>query len=289
MLRFRVGISAGFSLLRAGVGETAGEVAHPRGNGRSTHPSVRRDENLESICMGRDRRRREREIAVSSLVVAQAWRSVYERKAPRVPMAALRRRAERYSPHRGAQPAQHPQPRRSLPDQLRADARALVRAAAGAGRADLAGWIARKEFRRRSLDPELVYTIAVWAVPMGLVGARLYHVATDWDALPQRLSARCPAIWNGGLSIFGRGAGRHAGRLDRLPPRAHGFWVVADCVAPGIVLAQALGRFGNYFNQELYGKPSDLPWAVKIDARTAALRAGHRPSTRPSCTSRSGT
>jgi phosphatidylglycerol---prolipoprotein diacylglyceryl transferase len=128
----------------------------------------------------------------------------------------------------------------------------------------LAGWIARREFRRRGLDPELAYTVAVWAVPLGLVGARLYHVATDWDAFSGHLS-QVPAIWNGGLSIFGAVLGGMLGtwigcRRARLP-----FWVVADCVAPGLILAQALGRWGNYFNQELYGKPTDLPWAVKID------------------------
>jgi prolipoprotein diacylglyceryl transferase len=129
----------------------------------------------------------------------------------------------------------------------------------------IAGWIARREFRRRSLDPELVYTIAVWAVPMGLVGARLYHVATDWDAFSNDLG-QVPAIWNGGLSIFGAVLGGMLGAWIGTRRVHMRFWVVADCVAPGIVLAQALGRFGNYFNQELYGKPSDLPWAVKIDA-----------------------
>src|SRR3954447_2322484 len=128
----------------------------------------------------------------------------------------------------------------------------------------LAGWIARREFRRRSMDPELAYTIAVGAVPCGLIGARLYHVATDWDAFSNNYS-QIPAIWNGGLSIFGAVLGGMLGcwigcRRVNLP-----FWRVADCIAPGLVLAQALGRWGNYFNQELYGKPSDLPWAVKID------------------------
>jgi prolipoprotein diacylglyceryl transferase len=133
----------------------------------------------------------------------------------------------------------------------------------------LAGWIARREFRRRSMDPELAYSIAVWAVPFGLIGARLYHVLTDWDSFSNNYS-QIPAIWNGGLSIFGAVLGGMLGcwigcRRVKLP-----FWRVADCIAPGLVLAQALGRWGNYFNQELYGKPSNLPWAVKIDR-------GHRP------------
>ena len=137
----------------------------------------------------------------------------------------------------------------------------------------IAGWIARREFRRRNLDPELVYSIAVWAVPLGLVGARLYHVITDWDVFSNDLS-QVPAIWNGGLSIFGAVLGGMLGvwigcRRTKVP-----FWVVADCVAPGLILAQALGRWGNYFNQELYGKPSDLPWAVKIDNPQAPYEPG---------------
>jgi prolipoprotein diacylglyceryl transferase len=128
----------------------------------------------------------------------------------------------------------------------------------------LAGWIARREFRRRRMDPELAYSIAVWAVPFGLVGARLYHVITDWDAFSNNLS-QIPAIWNGGLSIFGAVLGGMLGtwigsRRVGLP-----FWAVADCIAPGLVLAQSLGRWGNYFNQELYGKPTDRPWGVEID------------------------
>jgi prolipoprotein diacylglyceryl transferase len=128
----------------------------------------------------------------------------------------------------------------------------------------LAGWVARREFRRRSMDPELAYSIAVWGVPFGLAGARLYHVLTDWDAFRHNYS-QIPAIWNGGLSIFGAVLGGMLGvwigsRRVKLP-----FWKVADCIAPGLVLAQALGRWGNYFNQELYGKPTNRPWGLEID------------------------
>ncbi len=129
----------------------------------------------------------------------------------------------------------------------------------------LAGWIARKEFRRRSMDPEQVYTIAVWTVPAGLIGARLYHVITDWGAFSPGHYSDIPQIWQGGLGIWGAVLGGMVGMLIGVR-RAHmPFWVVADCVAPGLILAQALGRWGNYFNQELYGGPSTKPWAVKID------------------------
>ncbi|MGZ4430401.1 MAG: prolipoprotein diacylglyceryl transferase [Gaiellales bacterium] len=128
----------------------------------------------------------------------------------------------------------------------------------------LAGWIARREFRRRGFDPEAAYSIAVWGVPAGLIGARLYHVITDWGAFSGHYLL-IPQIQRGGLSIFGAVVGGMLGvwigcRRTRLP-----FWEVADCIAPGLILAQALGRWGNYFNQELYGRPSNLPWAVRID------------------------
>ena len=129
----------------------------------------------------------------------------------------------------------------------------------------LAGWMTRREFRRRGIDPDLAYSIAVWTVPFGLVGARLYHVITDWGAFWPHHLADTPKIWQGGLGIWGAVLGGMLGtwigcRRVKLP-----FWRVADCIAPGLVLAQALGRWGNYANQELYGHPSSLPWAVKID------------------------
>ncbi len=129
----------------------------------------------------------------------------------------------------------------------------------------LAGWIARKEFRRRKIDPELVYTIAVWTVPFGLVGARLYHVVTDWGAFSPGHYSQIPQIWQGGLGIWGAVLGGMVGTLIGVRRAKLPFWVVADCIAPGLILAQALGRWGNYFNQELYGGPSTKPWAVKID------------------------
>ncbi len=119
--------------------------------------------------------------------------------------------------------------------------------------------------RRRGIDPELAYPIAVWGVPFGLVGARLYHVLTDWAGFWPHHLADVPKIWQGGLGIWGAVLGGMLGvwigsRRVRLP-----FWLVADCIAPGLILAQALGRWGNYANQELYGHPSSLPWAVAID------------------------
>src|SRR5436190_716621 len=101
--------------------------------------------------------------------------------------------------------------------------------------------------------------------PPHMVGARLYHVLTDWDAFWPHHLADVVKIWEGGLGIWGAVLGGMLGtwigcRRVRLP-----FWRVADSIAPGLILAQALGRWGNYANQELYGHPSSLPWAVKID------------------------
>ena len=133
-------------------------------------------------------------------------------------------------------------------------------------------WIAQRRWAARGGDPENISTIAMWAVPAGLIGARAYHVLTDWRfdegwATPFK-------IWEGGLGIPG---GMAAGVIV-------GLWVIRrngwdrpsllDAVVPGLPLAQAIGRWGNWFNQELFGGPSDLPWAVEIDADLAA-DAGH--------------
>ncbi len=107
--------------------------------------------------------------------------------------------------------------------------------------------------------------IAIWAVLAGVIGARLYHVATDWERFDDDLGA-IPRLWEGGLGIPG-------GLLLGIPTglylaRSKGitFRVAATCAAPAIPLAQAIGRWGNWFNQELYGRETDLPWALEIDA-----------------------
>jgi len=128
----------------------------------------------------------------------------------------------------------------------------------------VAGWLARREFRRRGIDPELAYSIAVWLVPFGLVGARLYHVVTDWGAFWPGHLIDMVKIWQGGLGIWGAVLGGMLGAWIACRRQGLAFWTVADCIAPGLILAQAIGRWGNYANQELYGHPSSLPWAVQI-------------------------
>jgi prolipoprotein diacylglyceryl transferase len=122
-------------------------------------------------------------------------------------------------------------------------------------------WVARGGRRGTVGD------IAIWAVPFGLVGARLYHVITDPELYFE--SGENPwkafAIWKGGLGIWGAIALGALGAYLACRRRGIPFPAVADALIPGIAVAQAIGRWGNYFNQELYGRPSTLPWAVHID------------------------
>lgn len=112
-----------------------------------------------------------------------------------------------------------------------------------------------------------VFDIAIWAVPFGVLGGRLYHVLTDWRTYFGEGGSGVLAvlrIWDGGLGIWGAvalgGVGAWIGcRRRGIPLPAFG-----DAVAPGIVLAQAIGRIGNYFNQELYGRATTLPWGLEI-------------------------
>ena len=128
---------------------------------------------------------------------------------------------------------------------------------------------ASARWEKRGGKAEDLTAVATWGVPAGLVGARLYHVITDHQRFQGRW-LHAFAIWEGGLGIWG---GVALGALV-------GWWVarrrgldataMLDACAPAIPLAQAIGRVGNWFNQELYGRPTDLPWALEIDP-------SHRP------------
>jgi prolipoprotein diacylglyceryl transferase len=131
--------------------------------------------------------------------------------------------------------------------------------------------IGRARWRAKGGDPDDILSIAKWAIPAGLVGARLYHVATDWRSYQGRwLDA--VKIWEGGLGIpggllVGVGVGVWVARRRGLDlPR------VLDAVIPGIPVAQAIGRLGNWFNQELFGGPTDLPWGLEIDPENRPAR-----------------
>jgi prolipoprotein diacylglyceryl transferase len=115
----------------------------------------------------------------------------------------------------------------------------------------------------------IVTDIAVFAVPFGLVGGRLYHVATDWYRYfgPGRNPLDALKVWDGGLGIWGAVALGAIGAWIGCRRRGVPLPAFADAVAPGIVLAQGIGRLGNYFNQELYGAPTNLPWGLEIYRR----------------------
>ena len=133
----------------------------------------------------------------------------------------------------------------------------------------IALWWGERRLRARGGRPGTVLDVAVWAVPFGLVGGRLYHVATDWHVYfgPGGDPLGALEIWNGGLGIWGAialgGVGAWIGCRRYGVPLP----VFADAVAPGIVVAQAVGRLGNWFNQELYGAPTTLPWGLEIYRR----------------------
>ncbi|MFC9651648.1 MULTISPECIES: prolipoprotein diacylglyceryl transferase [unclassified Streptomyces] len=127
-------------------------------------------------------------------------------------------------------------------------------------------WIVNRRWVARGGKPGTTTDIAVWAVPFGLLGGRLYHVITDYELYfgEGRDWVDAFKIWEGGLGIWGAvmlgAVGAWIGCRRRgiaLPP-------FADALAPALAVAQAFGRWGNWFNQELYGRPTDLPWALKI-------------------------
>lgn len=140
--------------------------------------------------------------------------------------------------------------------------------------------IGDRRWRARGGEPGVIYDIALWAVPFGLIGGRLYHLMTDWRTYFGEGGVgweATPRIWDGGLGIWGAvalgGIGAWIGcRRRGIPLPAFG-----DAVAPGIVLAQAIGRIGNYFNQELYGRETTLPWGLEIFWRedAAGVRDPH--------------
>ncbi len=124
-------------------------------------------------------------------------------------------------------------------------------------------YVAEHRWRRRGYPKDGIYDISFWVVIWGVIGARLYHVVTDYQRFEDD-PWRAFQIWRGGLGIWGAVIGGAIAVLVITRRRHLPTLVVMDCMAPGIVLAQAIGRWGNYFNQELFGKPSTLPWALEI-------------------------
>jgi prolipoprotein diacylglyceryl transferase len=129
-------------------------------------------------------------------------------------------------------------------------------------------WSERR-WRARGGQAGVVTDVAVFAVPFGLVGGRLYHVATDWHKYfgPGGDPVAALKIWQGGLGIWGAIAFGALGAWIGCRRRGIPLPALADAAAPAIVVGQAIGRLGNWFNQELYGGPTTLPWGLEIRDR----------------------
>jgi prolipoprotein diacylglyceryl transferase len=136
-------------------------------------------------------------------------------------------------------------------------------------------WASRR-LTKRGGEPGVVLDVVLWAVPLGIIGARAYHVFTHphdyfyagadlWKTL---------FIWEGGNAIFGSLIGGAIGVIIACRLTGLRFWSLADALAPALLFAQAMGRFGNYFNHELFGLPTDLPWGLQIESTNAAFPAG---------------
>jgi phosphatidylglycerol:prolipoprotein diacylglycerol transferase len=128
----------------------------------------------------------------------------------------------------------------------------------------LATWLTARELARKGYDSTLALDALFFIVPLGFIGARVYHVLTDYELYQKDPIPGIFEVWNGGLGIYGAVIGGFLGLLIFSRIRGINALAFADAAAPGLVLAQAVGRWGNYFNQELFGRPSDLPWAIEI-------------------------
>lgn len=136
----------------------------------------------------------------------------------------------------------------------------------------IAIWMGERRYVARGGSPGTVADVAVWAVPFGIIGGRLYHLVTSWQ--PYFGAGGHPLnafkIWNGGLGIWGAVALGGVGAWIACRRLGIPLAPLADAIAPGILVAQAIGRWGNWFNQELFGRPTALPWGLEIDL-------AHRP------------
>lgn len=129
----------------------------------------------------------------------------------------------------------------------------------------VAVFITRKRYAARGGDPELVYDVALWAIPFGIVGARVYHMITS----PQGYSSGADfwetfKIWHGGMAIMGGISMGILGGWIAMRLKKARVAPFVDSVAPALLIAQAIGRLGNWFNQELFGGPTTLPWGLEI-------------------------
>ena len=133
-----------------------------------------------------------------------------------------------------------------------------------------------RRLTKRGGEPGVVLDIILWAVPLGIVGARIFHVLThpnDYFGAGKNLW-EVFAVWNGGIAIFGALLGGAVGAYIGCRLSGIRFWSFADALAPGLLLAQAFGRLGNWFNSELFGLPTTLPWGQDISPDNPAYPVG---------------
>jgi prolipoprotein diacylglyceryl transferase len=123
--------------------------------------------------------------------------------------------------------------------------------------------ITRRRWRAMGGNPDLVGDVAIWAVPAGIIGGRIYFDITTPNDIPH-VWYGIFAVWTGGLGIWGGIAGGLIAGVWRVKRAGASAGLFANAIAPALLVAQAIGRLGNYFNQELFGKPSTLPWALEI-------------------------
>lgn len=135
---------------------------------------------------------------------------------------------------------------------------------------------------KRGAEKWVVIDIAIIAVPLGIIGARIFHVLThpdfyfgaDRNTWNPFEPGSVWAVWEGGIAIFGALIGGAIGAWLGCKWTGIRFWTFADALAPGLLLAQAMGRFGNWFNHELFGLPTDLPWGLEIESTNPAFPPG---------------
>ena len=146
----------------------------------------------------------------------------------------------------------------------------------------VAALIANHRLTKRGAEKWIVIDIAIPAIVLGIIGARIFHVLTHpdfyfgpgkntWNPFEQ---GSVWAIWEGGIAIFGALMGGAVGAWLGCRWTGIRFWTFADALAPGLLLAQAMGRFGNWFNHELFGLPTDLPWGLEIESTNPAFPPG---------------
>jgi prolipoprotein diacylglyceryl transferase len=140
----------------------------------------------------------------------------------------------------------------------------------------LATWMTSRRLTKRGAEPGVVLDIIIWAVPLGFVGARLFHVLTHpgdyfYDGADL---LRVFYIWEGGIALFGSLIGGAIGAWIGCRLSGIRFWTFADALAPAMLVAQAAGRLGNYFNTELFGQPTTLPWGLEVPSDNPAFPTG---------------